>query len=185
MFNIEAFSSLPKNLKSSDYVDVMLLLSGSKRAIRLGKNTTEVYEKMDYWCKKFKYRSKISCSGLMYISKYFGLATLVNIVDDSFFPHAYILGCLLGYPSCCSKKIAKLGEAFIDKWEKKLIMSGGFNIDYTLINPAGYLSGTSLISHVPCSCECKKSLKIAKVTLKTIKMYKDYDCINRWKKWLE
>ena len=184
MFNIEAFSSLPKNLKCSDYVDIMLLLSGSKRAIRLGKNTTEVYEKMNYWCIKFKYRSKISRSGLMYISKYIGFVTLVNIVDDCIFPHAYILGCLLGYPSCCSKKIAKIGEPFIDQWENKLVTSGGFNVDYKLINPEGYLSGTSLISHVPCSFQCKISLQIARSTLETIKTYKDYDCINRWKKWL-
>lgn len=184
MFNIEAFSSLPKGLKNSDYVDILLFLSGSKRAIRLGENTDKIYEKMHNWCKKFKYKSKISRSGLMYISNHLWLATLVNVVDNSVFPHAYVLGCLLGYPSCCSKRIAKLGENSIDQWEKELVTSGNFRKDYLLINPADYLLGTSLISHVPCSCQCNKSLEIAKNSLKIIKMYKDYDCIKRWQKWL-
>ena len=176
---------MPKKLKNSDYVDMLLFLSGLKRAVRLAYNSYEIYEEMEYWCQKFKYANQISNSGLMYISKHIGLVKLVNDFDDSVYPHAYILGRLLGYPSCCSKQIANLGEDSIDKWENELINSDGFKSEYSLINPVGYLSGNSLISHVPCSCKCKKPLKIAKSSLKIIKAYSDYECISRWRKWFD
>lgn len=164
---------------------MLLFLSGLKLTVRLAYNSYEVYDEMAYWCREFKYANEISDSGLMYISKHVGLVKLANILDNSIYPHAYILGRLLGYPACCSKHIAHLGEDSIDKWENELINSGGFKANYLLINPAGYLSGNSLISHVPCSCTCNRSLAIAKVSFEIIKTYNDYNCISRWRKWLE
>ena len=183
-FNSVAYASLPQTLKSSDYVDLLLLLVGEKNAVRLGANTFDVYEEMCNWCKQTSYRYIISKSGLMYISRYLWLARIVSIVDNSLLPHEFLLGRLLGYPACCSKKIASLGEQSIDQWESELVEYGHFNGDYSLIDPSGYIEGTSLISHIPCSCNCVKSLKIAKSALRVIKEYSDNESFYRWKKWL-
>ncbi len=185
MFDIDAFSSLPISLKDSDYVDLLLLLSGLKKAVRIGNNSVKIYNEMSFWCKRFKYVDTVSCSGWMYISRYACFSKFVSAIDDLRFSHSYILGLVLGYPSCCSRQIADIGEQFIDKWEKNLVNSGNFNGDYSLINPGGYLAGNSLISHVPCSCKCEKSLVIAKSALKIIKAYRNYDCMSRWQKWFE
>ena len=183
VFNSVAFVSLPQTLKRADYVDLLLLLVGEKKAVRLGANTFDVYEAMRDWCKQTSYRYIISTSGLMYISRKLWFAKIVSIVDNSLFPHEFLLGRLLGYPACCSKKIASLGEQSIDQWECELVESGHFNGEYALINPSGYIEGTSLISHVPCSCNCVKSLKIAKSALRVIKENSDNESFNRWKMW--
>ena len=46
MFDIDAFSSLPISLKDSDYVDLLLLLSGLKKAVRIGNNSVKRDNKM-------------------------------------------------------------------------------------------------------------------------------------------
>ena len=183
--SVEAFDLLPNSLKKSDYVDLLLFLIKEKKAVRLGANSIETYNEMSHWCKQEKYKYVISSSGLMYIAKHSWLAQLVRIVDDATFPHAFLLGKLLGYPSCCSIKAHRLGEQLIDKWENDLVQSGEFVGEYRLINPSGYLQGTSLISHVPCKCSCRKSLRIAKKMLYVIRQNSEKDSFSRWKMWMK
>ena len=167
-FNITAFNGLPSGLKKSDYVDMLLLINGDKPCARLGQNNHEVYEKINCWCKKNKYYGFVSNANLFYVSKFRVLAKITQLMDDSSFNHTFILGLLLGYPVCCCKKIADVKEENIDTFEEQFINSGIFEKPYDIISPEGYRQGTSLISHIPCSCTCRKSLKIAAHSLQIV-----------------
>ena len=103
-FNLSAFESLPQNLRPSDYVDFLLFLGNLKRAIRLGKNSNDIYQLVVAWCQQYRFSYYVSSSGYMYISKTYLTARLICSIDDSPFPHAFLLGLLLGYPICCAKK---------------------------------------------------------------------------------
>lgn len=179
-FNLKAFEKLPATLKPSDYVDFLLFFLREKPCIRLGVNQNSVYQEMAQWCKENRLSYVISHGGLMYISKYKLLAWLANVVDDSMIDHAFLLGKILGYPMCCSKKVASIGERNIDEYEKTLVQNNSFHSPYHIINPQGYLCGYSLISHIPCCANCKKSLKKASKAYKVVEKYKEHPAFQRW-----
>ena len=178
-FKIDGFASLPECLKQSDYIDLLLFLMHEKPSVRLGKNDAFSYNQMKKWCRKNKFRYVISNDGYMYISKYYTIAKIVQLVDDSSYNHSYILGLLLGYPKCCRKAIMKIGELNIDKYES-ILCKKKFIGDYRLIDPSLYTKGCALISHVPCSTHCKESLIIAKKAFHIINYYHHYQCMERW-----
>ena len=184
-FNLKAFENLPTTLKPSDYVDFLLFLAHEKPCLRLGYNQTDVYLEMIAWCKTHKLAYVVSEAGFMYISKYFPLAYIAKVVDDSTISHTYIFGKILGYPSCCSKRIATIGESNIDKFKKEFVSSSDFRAPYHIINPEGYIDGYSLISHIPCCATCKRSLKKASATYKVILKYGDRPAFSKWRNyWL-
>lgn len=185
MFNLKAFELLPNSLKSSDYVDFLLLLNNDKHCVRLGFNDTKVYSKLAKWCKTFNFSYIVSSAGYMYVSKHKIIAYLAKMLDDSTFNHTLFLGIVLGYPLCCSCKMASVGENHIDEYEKNFIKFAKFQNPYNLINPIGYTSGYSLISHIPCSNKCISSLKIAKHTYQIICQHKNNKVFLKWKdNWL-
>lgn len=184
-FNIVAFDSLPDVLKKSDYVDFLLYLNKEKPCIRLGKNKNFVYKELIDWCYKFNHSYVISKSGLMYISKHKIIAIFTMHIDDLSIPHELLLGKLLGYPICCSKKIMSVGEMNIDQFEQELVKSNEFIGKYKYINPTYYTRGLSLISHVPCSCQCQASLRIAKRSLSVINHYKEHSKLKELHKFWE
>jgi len=184
-FNLKAFETLPKNLKPSDYVDFLLFLAHEKPCLRLGYNQSSVYQDMLVWCKKNKLAYVVSKAGFMYISNNFLLALVAKTVDDSTLSHTYVFGKILGYPTCCSRRIAEIGENQIDEYEKELVSNSDFEEPYHIINPKGYIEGYSLISHVPCCETCKKSLEKANSAYQVIMKYKEHPSFEKWSKyWL-
>ena len=97
-------------IKPSDYVDMLLLINGDKPCVRLGNNSLDIYGQVTTWCKKHKYYGFVSRENLYYVTKSMLLARIARRIDDSTFRHTFILGRLLGYPSCCCRKIAAVGE---------------------------------------------------------------------------
>lgn len=181
-FNLKAFEELTTfMLKPSDYVDLLLYLSRLKSCVRLGYNNNEVYKKMIYWCKNNNFSFIISEEGFMYISKNYLIAWLAKVIDNSTWNHTLLLGLIFGYPRCCSKKVASIGENNIDNYEKELLMNNKFNAPFDIINPQGYTNGYSLISHIPCCSKCRKSLKIANKIYKIVNKYKDSPSFQNWK----
>ena len=179
-FDLKAFETLPITLKPSDYVDFLVFCMHEKSCVRLGKNESTVYHEMTLWCNKHNLQYVISEIGYMYVAKSKMLARLARTIDDSLNEHTYFLGKILGYPSCCSRKIAGVGENGIDVFEKELVLKNRFLSPFNLINPEGYLQGYALISHIPCSSECKKSLKLAKKAYQVILDHKDHPAFVRW-----
>lgn len=184
-FNLKAFECLPTTLKPSDYVDLLLFLAHEKPCLRLGYNQPDVYLEMITWCREHNLSYVVSQAGFMYISKYFVLAYIAKVIDDSTLSHTYIFGRILGYPSCCSKHIAMIGERNIDYFEKQFVSNSDFHPPYNIINPKGYIEGYSLISHIPCCTTCKKSLKKASNIYNIILKYSEHPAFSRWKSyWL-
>lgn len=181
-FNLKAFETLPKNLKPSDYVDFLLFLAHEKPCLRLGNNQSSVYQDVLAWCKENRFAYVVSKAGFMYISHNLFLAVVAKIVDDSTFSHTYIFGKILGYPDCCSKRIAEIGESLIDEYEKELVTNADFQEPYHIINPKGYIEGYSLISHIPCCETCRRSLEKATSVYQVILKYKEHPSFEKWRK---
>lgn len=179
-FNLKAFESLPNSLQPSAYVDLLLLLGKEKKSCRFSLNQETVCYEMIQWCKINHLSYFLSKTGFMYISTHFFLAWLVKIIDDTKTKHEFLLGKILGYPTCCSRKIASIGESEIDEYEKKLIQHTFFYKPYHIINPEGYLKGYALISHIPCCSTCDKSLKKALKIFRIIEKYKEHPSFYRW-----
>ncbi len=143
-------------------VDILLFLLGLKLCVRTKlKPFQNELKPIEEWCKQFKLHFEKSTDGFIYIAKDQELLHLVNSVDHSHHPHEEELGRLLGYPTCCYRKIAEVGEMQIDSFENWLI-SQPFTGTFKLINPYAYREGKAFISHVPCSPSCSPSLEIAK-----------------------
>lgn len=186
VFNVNEFENLPLDLKPSDYIDFLLFLSNLKPCVRLGYNKFDVYNKMIIWCKRYDYYYVVSSEKFMYISKKKFINIFAMKVDNSLYKHSFILGLLFGYPSCCSKKIASIGENNIDAYETSLVSNSGFPNPYHITNPNGYIRGECLISHIPCCDHCKRTLLIAQRTYSIIIKYKNHPRFARWKsKWIK
>lgn len=179
-FDLRAFESLPTTLKPSDYVDFLLFCMHKKHCVRLGKNSSQTYHEMITWCNNHNLAYIVSASGYMYIARNKPLAWLAKIADDSLSNHTYFFGKLLSYPSCCSKKLANIGENKIDAFEKELVEQNKFAPPFNLINPEGYVKGYALISHIPCCSECKKSLKLAQNVYRVISDHKEHPSFKCW-----
>lgn len=182
-FNIADFESLPEGLKDSDYVDLLLFLINQKPGVRLGKSSLELQNQMKNWAKKRNFGFIVNYDNYVYLGKTKLIARMIQLIDDSYFSHEFLLGRFLGYPTCCCKKVKFIGEKNIDLWENELCNTSIFKGKFRLINPSGYTQGKSLISHIPCSCNCEKSLTIAKKALSIIIQNKENEKFSRWKEW--
>jgi hypothetical protein len=100
-----------------------------------------------------------------------GHASQVLALDRRAGAHELELGLALGYPVCCCERIASIGEANIDHYAAG-IAQWTFAGPYRRINPVGYKSGLALISHLPCSQECRKSLTIAEHAREFVTTYR-------------
>jgi hypothetical protein len=184
-FKIEPFERLPQGLSPSAYVDFFLFIAGLKPSLRIFINDLNLINQINQWCNENSVFFLSNKDGYVCIAKNRDEVKILQATDDSIQPHEYKLGLLLGYPSCCCKKIAKIGEKNIDNWESLLIKKSTFKGQFKLIDIAGYRNGSSLISHIPCSTECEKSLYIAKKSLAIISNYRRNHHFNQWQCWLK
>ena len=188
-FTIEAFESLPQKLPKSIYIDFLLFLANLKPSLRIRVSEEENKNALNEWCKTNNFYLLFGKDNYIFIGKNKTIIKKLEETDTSTSPHEYKLGCLLGYPDCCCKKIADISEKNIDKYEEELIKnSSNFQGAFELINPKGYKKGYALISHIPCSYECKASLLIAQKTLYIVAQNNDrknfLPWINAWKKYV-
>lgn len=99
-------------------------------------------------------------AGYAAISRHPSLARRVLEVDSRPGRHTAQLGQLLGYPACCARAAARVGDEGIDQLADDLLKRR-FRGRYRAIDPKSYLYGGSLLSHVPCTPWCRVSLNLA------------------------
>lgn len=87
----------------------------------------------------------------------------VLAVDRCAEPHEFELGLLLGYPYCCAKYAAEVGEQHLDSPALSGGREGSADERETgrLIDVSRYRDGIALISHIPCSSGCEPSQLLA------------------------
>lgn len=141
-------------------VDIILMILGLKPAIRTKIKESNNFKYIDNWSKKWGYFSYMDQEEYIYIAPDDQLAHQMIQLDHMAQKKEDLFGILLGYPNCCTKKIKKIGEELIDKYESNLCQKK-FEAFFELINPKDYRIGTAFISHVPCSTRCFDSLLIA------------------------
>jgi hypothetical protein len=98
--------------------------------------------------------------GFFVLSHFSPLSRKILDVDCGDGNHTYALGRLLGYPTCCCRAAARVGDNGLDAWGAE-IAARTFSGRFKAINPSGYIEGRALISHIPCSERCLQSLQMA------------------------
>jgi hypothetical protein len=161
MTSIGHFRSLPLQwFYPSAVVDFMLLFAGAKPAVRVKLREHGGGVAFDSWCRGLELDYACDADGFACVSVKPHAADYILELDRSIEPHEVLLGQALGYPLCCCELIAKIGESQIDAYARQ-VAQWSFAGSYTRINPAGYDRGIALLSHLPCSVDCDRSLSIA------------------------
>ncbi len=183
-FPVEIFETLPEFLKPSGFIDFLLFLGALKPSLRVAVVQQQERMKLENWCSEHDFASVSSDVGYVYVAHEQKMAQRLQDVDDDPEPHEYELGLLLGYPECCCRHVAGIGEFNIDKWESDLSHSVKYGGRFELIDPCGYSEGYSLISHIPCSTACNPSLSIAEAALQIVLHHKTSLQFHRWRRWM-
>ena len=158
---IRQFRTLPVEwLYPSAVVDFMLLFAGAKPAVRVELREPNGAEGLDLWCQQSELDYACDAEGFACVSTERGVAHHVLELDRSLGRHEVELGRNLGYPLCCCERVAEIGESQIDAYARE-VAEWRFTGPYTRINPAGYVSGLALLSHLPCAVDCDCSLDIS------------------------
>lgn len=134
---------------------------------------------LETWCSEFNLFFERSTDDFLYIASDQEILQKANALDHSYDPHEEKLGELLGYPACCCRKIAAVGEMQIDAFEDWLITQS-FNGPFKLIRPHGYREGKAFISHVPCSTSCFDSLNLAKKVVSFLIPHEHESILEPW-----
>ncbi len=181
---IDTFISLPFDLlPNSSYIDFLQFIACDKPAIRIHLQNQHSIKKLVQWCFSHKYAIKVDIDRYACIARNISLVETILEVDQNPKPHEHILGLLLGYPECCSKFVARIGENNIDQLDKQ-VAYWTFSRKFRYIDPTHYLDGTSLICHVPCSNTCLASLDIALNALRFIQAHLAIPALTPWHYWL-
>ncbi len=152
--------SPPDWLKSSAIVDLVHLLSGIRPVIRTEIQSQYRENDVRRWVSRLGCYCCFDDDAFTVISRTPILCRRVLTIDRDPMEHTKALGCALGYPSCCVRAAARIGEENIDDWATEIgskLYLGRFKV----IDPSGYLQGKSAVSHVPCSPRCQRSLAMA------------------------
>lgn len=152
------WSGMPR----SATVDMLQFLATTKPAVRLdlALATTAGERSLRRWATEAKFGIADDGSFLV-IAKAAVEPATVLAVDRSPQPHEATLGELLGYPRCCSRAVAFVGEANIDRLAARQA-TWAFVGEFSAIDPSGYAGGRALVSHLPCSPDCTRSLGLAR-----------------------
>lgn len=187
IFPVGAFEALPQQgIPPSSYVDFLLLLGDLKPAVRLCVTAIKAQYAVRIWCEDNGYALVSNSHGYVCVARTQYGALRLQALDDGHESHEYEFGLLLGYPPCCCRRAAEIGEINLDEWERT--MSQDDLIQRTpncLIDPRGYTEGSSLISHIPCSAQCEASLSIAKAALRLVNNHRGNKHFSRWARWID
>lgn len=153
-------SQLGLYMPLSANIDVILMILGLKPAIRTKFKQPDKFERIKDWCNDWNFSFYMDTDSYIYVARDAKLVKQLINLDHLTQKEEDKFGMFLGYPNCCCKKIAKIGEEHIDNYEQDLCQKK-FRAFFRLINPQNYRKGTAFISHVPCSTTCFDSLFIA------------------------
>ncbi len=170
-------------LPASAAVDALHLSANLKSAFRCRLRVPTLFSLVKPWCELHGLVIRGDQDGFVCVARTMELATRVLEVDRSAEPHERMLGLLLSYPRCCAEFVALAGESNIDLLAEQ-IRQWRFDGEYRLIDPSGYLGGTSLICHLPCSPVCEASLVIARSALRFVNQHGLEPGFERWSNWL-
>ncbi|WP_228546968.1 hypothetical protein [Candidatus Neptunochlamydia vexilliferae] len=165
-------------------VDFLLFFYGYKPCVRTRLISDLNIKKLEDWCHTFQIQYFLDKEDFIYFSFNEVLLSLAVKLDNSVEKHEQAFGELLGYPHCCCKKIAEVGEHEIDAYEQKLLAQG-FDGLFQLISPEKYIDGVAFISHVPCSTSCKNSLDLAEQVVEKLTLGKHFPELQQWRTALE
>lgn len=149
---------LPSWLPPSAITDVMLVLRGFKPAARVsvGQRGSDLRR----WARRQGLFTSVDADGFAAISRDPTRSRRVIDLDRRPGRHTLALGTMLGYPPCCSRAAARVGDEGIDR-RHAAMATRRFHGRFRAIDPSDYTNGSSRISHVPCSTRCLSSLRMA------------------------
>jgi hypothetical protein len=150
--------SAPAWLSPSAVSEISRLLAGTKPVVRLRVGTRAC--ELRRWGRRHGLFTSSDTEG--YAAMSHDAITARRVIDLDRRPgrHTNALGALLGYPSCCSRAATRVGDEGIDG-RHAAIAARRFHGRFRAIDPCRYAQGESLISHVPCSHRCTRSLSLA------------------------
>lgn len=149
---------LPGWLPLSAITDITLVLRGHKPAARVSVGSRG--GELRRWARRQGLFTSVDADGFAAISRDPATARRVINLDRRPGRHTLALGTMLGYPPCCSRAAAHVGDEGIDRRNAD-IAARRFHGRFRAIDPGGYADGSSRISHVPCSPRCLPSLRMA------------------------
>ena len=161
-------NTLPPWLKASACTDLLHLAANIRPAIRTELAIPVSHAVVHRWMRRHGWYTAIDGDNFVVVSRSANLARKVLNIDREESPHTFRLGRALGYPTCCCRAAASVGEQDLDAWARALCQRrfiGRFNS----INPSLYRDGKALISHIPCSISCQASLQMANDTLAALR----------------
>lgn len=176
------FGTIPHDLlPASARVDFLHLLAAGKPAVRV-KVTEAAVEPLARWAAAHGYGCAADEDGYCCVAGNHAFARHVLEVDQRAEPHELELGLLLGYPQCCCETIAALGESQIDA-QAVVVAGWEFTGPFRLIDPSGYRRGASLLSHLPCTPECRASLRLARRAARFLRRHFGEPAFESWVGW--
>ena len=156
--------TLPPWLKPSAHTDILHLAAKIRPAIRTELATPVSQDVVRDWMRRFGWYTAIDRDDFLVASRSSTLARMILAIDRHNSPHTFRLGRALGYPTCCCRAAANVGEQNLDRWALALSQRC-FIGQFKLIDPTRYSQGRALISHIPCSPFCQASLRMAEAAL--------------------
>ncbi|GAA0460250.1 hypothetical protein GCM10009095_29940 [Sphingomonas molluscorum] len=149
---------LPAWLAPSAITDIVQLLACTKPVVRIRVDRRA--SELRRWARRLGLFTSSDLDGYAALSRDPTLARRVLDLDRRPGRHTFALGMLLGYPACCSRTAARVGDEGIDG-RHAVLATRRFHGRFRAIDPEGYASGSSKVSHVPCSHRCIASLSLA------------------------
>jgi hypothetical protein len=150
--------SIPDWMPASATTDIVQLLLGIKPAVRIHIDNRRI--ELRRWARRLGLFASVDADGYAAVSRSPYTARRVINLDRRPGRHTLALGIMLGYPLCCSRAAARVGDEGIDCRQRK-VSAQRFHGRFNKINPSGYSFGISMVSHVPCSNRCVFSLRLA------------------------
>jgi len=149
----------PNWLTPSAITDIAQLLGGQKPSVRIYVGNYKV--QLRRWARRLGLFTSTDADGYAAISPSPSTARRIIDLDRRPGRHTFALGVMFGYPRCCSRAAARVGDEGIDRWHK-VLSARRFQGHFRAIDPSEYSNGSARISHVPCSHRCIASLSQAK-----------------------
>jgi hypothetical protein len=159
--------SLPYWLKPSAAVDLAQLRYGIRPAMRTELQRPTSDATVQRWAGRFRAFPLLDKDRFLVVSRSPGLSRRVLDLDRRPGDHTYALGLMLGYPRCCCRAAAQVGDEALDAWSETR-SKNAFHGRFKAIDPRGYRDGRALISHIPCSARCLPSLQMADALLQRL-----------------
>jgi hypothetical protein len=152
--------ALPSWMRASAQVDLAQLCCSIRPVIRSQVAGKPSYAEVRRWARRAGLYVAMDDGGFFSMSREPSAARRALRIDAGPGRHTIALGRALGYPLCCCVAAGRRQEEGLDAWANEM-SSRRFAGKFRLIRPAGYLTGQSYISHVPCSPCCLPSLRMA------------------------